>query len=274
LRADEDRGGAGLLVGSPLAATYGLRGLARAVLQVSGWRTDLDAALETASQTDPLSQALVMAYRYSAAIPLGLLCADGTARRDTEEALLVVQNSSDDIAVGYGRLSRGIVLTHSDSPEDRTRATELLRQAREMSINRQFSIADLPIIDAYLAYGRAREGDHAGALKALRDTIDGLARDGVLLGWGIACTDLLVECLIDRGTEADLREIELATTRLADEAAGLRFGPLDCVVLRARALVARARGDDAAYRDYRDRYRQMAAAMRYQRHLERAEAMP
>ena len=32
---------------------------------------------------------------------------------------------------------------------------------------------------------------------------------GLLLGWGVACTNLLVECLMNRGTESDLREAEV-----------------------------------------------------------------
>jgi hypothetical protein len=272
-RAAGDRGLAGLLVGSPLAVTYGLRGLARAVLGIPGWRNDLDAAVEIASRTDPLSHALAVAYRYSAAIPMGLLRADEKARRDTEEALRVVQNSADDMAVGYGRLSRGIVLLHSESPVDWTTGVELLRQARGMSVSRQFSLADLPIIDAYLAYDRARRGDHEAGLKVLRDTADGLARDGLLTGWGVACTDLLVECLVNRGTEADLCEAEAATNRLAAEGADLRYRFLDCVVLRSRALLARAAGDVSGYREYRDGYRETAAPY-YEGHLARAQAMP
>ena len=55
-----------------------------------------------------------------------------------------------------------------------------------MSINRQFSAAELPIINAYLACEQHRHGDHEGALKVLRDTVDGLASAGLLLGWGVA----------------------------------------------------------------------------------------
>jgi hypothetical protein len=272
-RAAGERGLKGLLIGSPLAVTVGIRGLARAVLRFPGWRNDLDTALEVASHTDPLSHALAIAYRYTAAIPMGLLRADEGALRDTEEALRVVQNSGDDMAVGYGRLSRGIVLLQSDSPADRGRGVELLRQAQEMSGNRPFSAADRPIIDAYLAYDRARHGDHDAALKVLRDTVDGLVREGLLLGWGVACTNLLVECLMNRGTDSDLREAEAATERLAAAGAGHEFVFLDCVVLHARALLARARGDESTYREFRDRYRETAAAIGYEGHLARAEAM-
>jgi hypothetical protein len=143
-----------------------------------------------------------------------------------------------------------------------------------MSINRQFSAADLPIINAELAHEQARSGDHENALKVLRDTVDGLARAGLLLGWRVACTHLLIECLMNRGTESDLAEAEAATESLAAAGADSGLGFLDCVVLRARALLARARGDQPAYREYRHRYREVAAAMNYEGHLAKGETMP
>jgi len=39
-------------------------------------------------------------------------------------------------------------------------------------------------------------------------------------------------------------------------------------------LVARARGDETAYRDNRDRYRAMATSLDYEGHMKWAEAMP
>ena len=45
-------------------------------------------------------------------------------------------------------------------------------------------------------------------------------------------------------------------------------------LLRLRALLARARGDEDAYRDYRDRYRDMATSLGFEGHTRWAEAMP
>ena len=45
-------------------------------------------------------------------------------------------------------------------------------------------------------------------------------------------------------------------------------------ILRLRALLARARGDEAAYRDTRDRYRAMATSLGFEGHIKWAEAMP
>ena len=48
----------------------------------------------------------------------------------------------------------------------------------------------------------------------------------------------------------------------------------EITLLRLRALLARAREDDAAYLDYRDRYRAMATSLGFEGHIKWAEAMP
>ena len=45
-------------------------------------------------------------------------------------------------------------------------------------------------------------------------------------------------------------------------------------LLRLRTLLARAHGDEVAYRDFRDRYRAMAASLEFAGHMKWAEAMP
>jgi hypothetical protein len=44
-------------------------------------------------------------------------------------------------------------------------------------------------------------------------------------------------------------------------------------LLRLRALLARARGDEAAYLDFRDRYRDMAKSLGFEGHVKWADAM-
>jgi hypothetical protein len=46
------------------------------------------------------------------------------------------------------------------------------------------------------------------------------------------------------------------------------------MVLRLRTLLAKARKDEAAYRDLRERYRSMANSFGYEGHMAWAEAMP
>jgi hypothetical protein len=45
-------------------------------------------------------------------------------------------------------------------------------------------------------------------------------------------------------------------------------------MLRLRALLARASGDEAVCDDYRDRYRAMAKSLDFEGHIAWAEAMP
>jgi len=47
----------------------------------------------------------------------------------------------------------------------------------------------------------------------------------------------------------------------------------DIWLLRLRALLARARGDDVAYRDLVGRYRAMAGSLGFEGHIAWAEAM-
>jgi adenylate cyclase len=45
-------------------------------------------------------------------------------------------------------------------------------------------------------------------------------------------------------------------------------------VLRSRALIARAKGDDAGYREFRDRYREIASRLGFEGHMALAAALP
>jgi hypothetical protein len=91
----------------------------------------------------------------------------------------------------------------------------------------------------------------------MRTVVDHLFREGHLLLWGILATGVLVETLLDRGTDGDVAEAETAIERLtvapSDDGLVIR----DVWLLRLRALLSRAGGDTAAYADFRDRDRDM-----------------
>ena len=71
-----------------------------------------------------------------------------------------------------------------------------------------------------------------------------------------------------------MAEAEAAIIRLADAPADDGLVIREVWLLRLRALLARARGDETGYRDYRDRYRAMATSLGYEGHMKWAEAMP
>jgi hypothetical protein len=108
----------------------------------------------------------------------------------------------------------------------------------------------------------------------MRAAVDHLFREGQLLCWGIPATGVLVETLLDRGADGDVAEAEAAIERLAAAPTDDSVAVRDILLLRLRALLARAHGDETGYRDYRDRYRAMAESLGFEGHIAMAEAMP
>ena len=128
-------------------------------------------------------------------------------------------------------------------------------------------------VEAFIARERARRGDRDRAIPLLREAVDDLFHAGQVV-FCIPANAALVETLLERGTRADLVEAEAAIERLAmaptDEGLVLR----DVWLLRLRALLARAHGDDTAYAHLRDRYHDMAKTLGFEAHIAWAEAMP
>ena len=80
--------------------------------------------------------------------------------------------------------------------------------------------------------------------------------------------------MLGRGADGDVAEAEAAIERLATTPADEGLVIRDIWLLQLRALLARTRGDEAAYRDFRDRYRDMARSLAFEGHIAWAEAMP
>ena len=106
----------------------------------------------------------------------------------------------------------------------------------------------------------------------MRKAVNDVFQTG-LLGCGATGTAGLVELLLDRGTEGDVAEAQSAIDRAANLPADEGFAVRDITLLRLRALLARARGDDVAYRDLVGRYRAMAESLGFEGHIAMAEAM-
>ena len=70
-----------------------------------------------------------------------------------------------------------------------------------------------------------------------------------------------------------MAEAQAAIERLAAAPAEEGLVIRDIWLLRLRALLSKAHGDDVAYRDYRDRYRAMAESLGFEGHIAWAEAM-
>jgi class 3 adenylate cyclase/energy-coupling factor transporter ATP-binding protein EcfA2 len=265
--------GANLAMGSPLAGALACRGVARYSLGRPGWREDLVDAVAMARSSDPVTHALVVALTYGLAIGAGVLRADDAAVGEIEQALRDAEGLSGDTALGSVKFILGAALTYRDAPADHRRGLELLEQVRDMWLRERSRLYLVPSTDVYIARERARRGDRDGALSSMRKAVDDLFQVG-LLSSCFGAQVLLVEMLLERGAEGDVAEansaIDRLATFLAEEGSLLR----DIWLLRLRALLARAHGDDISYREYRDRYRDTAKTLEFEGHIAWAATMP
>jgi class 3 adenylate cyclase len=272
--ADGDPFKGNFMVGSPLALALTTRSLTRYHLGLPGWRDDLQHGLDMARGADPYSYATAVTYVYSVGIPYGVLKTDDPTMRELEDALRVAERSGDDLALSIARMTLGYALVHRPTAADRDRGQQLLADVSDAFVRQRYAFAELPLVNVYVARERARGGDPDGAIPLMRDNVDQRFLDGRLLAWGIPATGALVETLLDRGADGDVAEADAAIERLATAATDDGLAVRDIELLRLRALLAGARGDAAAYTDFRDRYRDMARTLGFEGQIAWAEAMP
>jgi class 3 adenylate cyclase len=271
--ADGDPSKGNFIIGSPLALALTQRAMARYCLGRPGWRDDLEQALPMARSSDPMTYVRVVAWVYLGGLLGGILAVDDRAVREIEDALQVADRSGDDLALTHARVTLGIALVHRTTAAERDRGYELLDEVSQMFVRRG-QLTELPIADVYTARERARREDHDDALTLMRAAGDHLFREGQLLVFGVPATAVLVETLLNRGSESDVVEAEAAIERLATAPADEGLVLRDIWLLRLRALLARARGDATAYAQLRDRHRSMAKTLGFEGHIAWAEAMP
>ncbi len=269
--ADGDPAKGNLLIGSPLAVALAIRGEARMYLKIPGWRDDFDQSIAMAHAFDPATRVSVMNFAYAASFLHGALLPNQAALTDTAEALQVAEHSGDNFTLGTARLTRGITLVHVDPPQSKV-GFDLLAKAKDMAIKERLSLTAVPIVDIETARERARTGDVDGAIELSRAVIDDMLASGEML-WHGPATTALVESLLHRGTDADLQEAQAAIDRLKAIPTDPGFVMYELPLLRLRALLAKAHGDEVAYSDFRDRYRAMATSLGFDGFMALADAM-
>jgi len=272
--ADGDPFKGNFIFGSPLALAFASRAIARYCLGRPDWRNDLRHGMGMAHNADPLTYAALAAWGYFPGVTNGALSADDCALREIEDALRIAERSGNDMALAFARFALGIALVHRETAAERNRGQALLAEVSDVLERQRHNLGDLPLVNVYLAREWARHGDRDEAISLMRAAVDQLVGEGQLLAWGTPTTGVVVESLLDRGAEGDVGEAEAAIDRLAAAPADDGLVIRDIWLLRLRALLARARGDEAAYRDYRDRYRAMAKSLGFEGHMKWAEAMP
>ncbi|MCV7199432.1 ATP-binding protein [Mycobacterium angelicum] len=279
--ADGDPFKGNFIFGSPLALAFTSRAMARYCLGLPEWRADLRHGLDIARSADPLTYAGSVAWAYLPGIPNGALAADDTAVGEIEDAVRFAERSGNDMALAFARVALGIALVHRRTAAERDRGQTLLVEVSDVFVRHAHNLGDRPLVDVYVARERARRGDRDKAIQLMCASIEGLVREGQLLAWGIPATGVLVETLLERAADGDSAgdsagdkaQAEAAIDRLAAAVTDGSLAVRDVLLLRLRALLARAHGDTAAYTLLRDRYRELAKTFGLAGHIELGEAM-
>ncbi|MGB9305528.1 MAG: adenylate/guanylate cyclase domain-containing protein [Mycobacterium sp.] len=255
---------------SPLAWAITLRGLARFSLGRSGWRDDLLAGLAMAREVQGMTQAAATTYGYAVPVMNGALLPDATAMRHTADSLRTAERSGDDVSLAWARVAHGIMLVRVHGG-DHASGMDLLAKGRQQA-SRHGDLLTVTMADTQVAECIARTGDLDAAIEIAGATVRHVFDSGEAFFRGPAST-VLVESLLRRGTEQDLREAQTAIDRLATCPSEPGFVLYELALLRLRALLARAHDDEQAYREFVQRYRAMATSLGFDGHIAIAETM-
>ena len=205
---------------------------------------------------------------YTTGMLTGALLADDDAIRETAEAVRIAEEGSDDVGLEIAHIAQGLVLSRRATAAERDVALELLRQTRDAQVRRRHLVY-ATMADIRIAELTAEAGEVQGAIERARSIVDRLFENGEMFVRG-AATAALVESLLRGGSDSsdsDLLEAEAAIERLAAVPTDPGFVLNEIWLLRLHALLARAHGDEAGYRDYWDRYRAMATSLGFEGHM-------
>ena len=271
LAAGDPAKGAGFGMGSPLAIALAWRGTARWWLGRPGWRQDLQDAVAMARRSNPETLSGAVAWTYGFAMQYGVLRTSDSAVRVSEDAVQAAQRASSDRALGLAAYTLAVGLLNRDAAADRHRGLEFMMQARDIWLRKR-ALFLIPVTDLWAARETARRGDPDAAIEVMRQAVDELHQARNLF-YGVWGASVLLEALLERGTQDDVNEAQKAIDGLTilwvEDGSAMR----EITLLRLRALVTRARGDNVAYRDLVSRYRAMAESLGFEGHIAWAKAM-
>jgi adenylate cyclase len=179
--------------------------------------------------------------------------------RETAEALRNAEGSSDDFVLFMGLLSRGLVLVTGDRTQ-RDEGLGLFTKTRDAALAERFSLSSLLIVDPEIALEKARIGDLDDALDMVRAVVGGAYESGDMI-WRGRATEVLVQLLVQRGSVGDLNEARAAIDQLAAVPTDPGFVLHELPLLRSRALLAHAHGDENGYRNLLEEHRERATAV-------------
>ncbi len=148
LAAGDPVKGAGYGVGSPLAIALAWRGTARWWLGRPGWRQDLHDGVSMARRSNPETLSGAVAWTYGFAMQYGVLRADDSVLRASEDALRTAQKASTDRALGLAGYAVAVGLLNQDDAADRRRGLELMMQIRDLWLRKR-ALFLIPVTDVW-----------------------------------------------------------------------------------------------------------------------------
>lgn len=261
--SDDPTMGGGFGVGSPLAVALAWRSTARMCLGVPGWRQDRDAAIQMGRSVDPTTYAAVVTWSNSP-VHYGVTRVDDSALRVSEDALDSARASSNDTIVGIAMYSHAGTLLRCDDDTRRQRGLRLMEETRDL-LERERAFFLVPVADVWIARESARHGDRDVAISVMRESSEKLLLAG-RTAYGLLCTTVLVETLLERAANGDLDEAQSYIDKIEAIRPAHDLAIRDATALRLRALLASARGDHVACKDLVTRYRTMAQSVGYDGH--------
>lgn len=266
--ADGDPTTGNILFGSPLALGHTFRGISRYVLGLPGWCDDLSRGVELARASDAVTMAAAVFFTYITAVPW-LFPPDAVALRDTADALDMAQRSGDNLSLDLARTAHGSVLVHGGGDGAKA-GLALLAQVRDEILNNRFSHAVSGYLDMLIAIGKAADGDLDGAIDLASSIVGSLFHDE---SYRPIAVGVLVDLLVQRRGDGDLAAAEAALSRCEAEPKFRGVVGFEVLFMRARALLARAKGDRGTYREITARYLEAATSHGFHGHIEAARAM-
>lgn len=259
------------VIGSPLAWAITLKGAAAMFLGRPGWRDDLEEGVALARSFDAHTRPFAQLYKYAAAVQNGAVLPNDEDVAQAAESLEIARRSGDNAALAYSLVNRATTLIHHNA-ESAAEGYEYLYKAREILADEKLVVALRRMSDIEIARGRAQSGDLDGAIDLVSRIINAQFEAGTMI-FRAPATNALVEALLARGGPGDIEAAEHAIDRLADVPTEPGFVLHDIPVQRWRALLARARGDEAGYRLFLQRFRAKAQDAEFEGYLAQADAM-
>jgi adenylate cyclase len=200
-----------IMVASPLAWAYTLRGTAKMCLGRDGWLADMEVGAELAASFDVQSRCNAALYKYVLATSYGLLVPDSDDLAYTAELLEAAEETGDSTPIALVRLIHAVTLLHH-SPDRNEAGISLLAKAYDHLARLSGGLRRFADIE--IARHRAQSGDLDGAVLLAETTLDEQFATGEMISRGTATT-VLVEALLLRGSSGDVGAAQQAIDRLA-----------------------------------------------------------